>query len=227
MEFNPANAQRRRLLLGLLTAAGLSPLRQALARGEAVDGMADMGHMHDLHDMHAQHHHHGEAPVGIKRSEVSYDIPVLRLLRQDGSSAEFPREMESGRPILLNFIYTSCTAICPLTSQVFSGVQEKLLTEHAKLDLLSISIDPEYDTPARLAAYARKFGASEHWHFYTGTQAASIALQKAFEVYRGDKMNHAPVSFLRGKPGQAWIRLDGLASQQQLLEEYRGLGQGA
>lgn len=224
MELNLANPLRRRLVLGLLGASGLSPFLQALAGNEAMDGMADMGH---THDMHAHHHHHGEVPEGVRRSEARYAIPALRLQRQDGSVAEFPHEMESGRPLLLNFIYTSCTAICPLTSQVFSGVQEKLLAEHAALDLLSISIDPEYDTPARLAAYARKFGASEHWHFYTGTQSASIALQKAFDVYRGDKMNHAPVSFLRGAPGQAWIRLDGFASPEQLLREYRGLGQGA
>ena len=177
--------------------------------------------------MHDHHHHHGEAPQGVKRSEASYGIPALRLLRQDGSPAEFPGELESGRPVLLNFIYTSCTAICPLTTQVFSGVQERLVSEHAGLDLASISIDPEYDTPARLAAYSRKFGAGEHWHFYTGTQAASVALQKAFEVYRGDKMNHAPVSFLRAAPGKPWIRLDGFASPDQLVQEYRGLGLSA
>ena len=213
MNITSANLLRRRLVLGLLAGSGLSPIMRALAAGEAMDGM---------HEHH--HHHHGEAPEGVKRSEASYGIPALRLLRQDGSVAEFPGEMETGRPILLNFIYTSCTAICPLTSQVFSGVQSRLQAEHAALDLLSISIDPEYDTPARLAAYATKFGASEHWHFYTGTQAASIALQKAFDVYRGDKMNHAPVSFLRGAPGKPWIRLDGFASPEQLVQEYRALG---
>lgn len=221
MELNLANPLRRRLVLGLLGASGLSPFLRALAGNNAMDGMADMGHMHD---MHAHHHHHGEAPDGVRRSEARYDIPALRLLRQDGSAAEFPHEMESGRPLLLNFIYTSCTAICPLTSQVFSSVQEKLLAEHAALDLLSISIDPEYDTPARLAAYARKFGAGAHWQFYTGSSAASIAVQKAFEAYPGDKMNHLPSTFLRAAPGKPWVRLDGFATPASIVREYAQLG---
>jgi len=214
MSINRANLLRRRLILSMLASSGLSPFLRAMAGDDGMAGMQE----------HHQHHHHGEAPQGIKRSEASYGIPLLRLLRQDGSIAEFPDELETGRAVLLNFIYTSCTAICPMTTQVFSGVQERLLGEHAALDLVSISIDPEYDTPARLAAYARKFGAGEHWHFYTGTQAASIALQKAFNVYRGDKMNHAPVSFLRATPGKPWIRLDGFASPEQLVREYHGLG---
>jgi len=173
---------------------------------------------------HSHHHGHEMSSAPAKRSVESYKIPALDLVRQDGKPASLPAELDDGRPVMLNFIYTSCTAICPLTTQVFSGVQERLVSEHAGLDLASISIDPEYDTPARLAAYSRKFGAGEHWHFYTGTQAASVALQKAFEVYRGDKMNHAPVSFLRAAPGKPWIRLDGFASPDQLVQEYRALG---
>jgi len=211
---------RRRLLLGVLAGSSMLPVLRAFAHEGAMGDMPGMGEM-------PEHHHHGEAPQGVKRSQASYGIPALRQVRQDGSVAEFPHEIEAGRPVLLNFIYTSCTTICPVTTQVFSEVQEKLAGEHAALDLVSISIDPEYDTPARLSQYAKKFGAKEHWHFYTGTQAASIAMQKAFNVYRGDKMNHEPVTFLRGASGKPWVRLDGFVSAAQLVQEYRALGQGS
>lgn len=89
--------------------------------------------------------------------------------------------------------------------------------------MVSISIDPEYDTPARLRTYARKFHAGPQWSYYTGTMEASIAMQKAFDVYRGDKMNHSPVTFLRVGAGSPWLRLDGFATPDLLLSEYRRL----
>ena len=159
----------------------------------------------------------------IKRSEANYSIPAVAQLRQDGKKVSFPADLDDGRPVLMQFIYTSCTAICPVTTQMFSQVQDKLGRDVSKLHMLSISIDPEYDTPARLAAYAKKYSAGAQWQFYTGTQAASVSLQKAFDAYRGDKMNHAPVTYLRAAPGKPWVRLDGLGSADEIVKEYRSL----
>jgi protein SCO1/2 len=207
---------RRRFLLMSLMSSVLSGTCSTFGRAWAEEAAADMH----------EHHHHGEAPEGIRRSEATYLVPALHLVRQDGSRADFPGELNDGRPVVLNFIYTSCTAICPLTSQVFSHVQNALAAEGAPVDLVSISIDPEYDTPPRLSEYARVFKATDRWHFYTGTQAASIALQRAFDVYRGDKMNHVPVTFLRVAPGRPWVRLEGFASPDDVLNEFRNLAHG-
>jgi protein SCO1/2 len=88
---------------------------------------------------------------------------------------------------------------------------------------VSISIDPEFDTPARLREYARKFGAGPEWQHYGGTLAASREVQRAFGAYRGDKMNHAPVTLVRTAPGKEWVRIDGFASADQLLAELPGV----
>src|SRR5205807_3818977 len=53
--------------------------------------------------------------------------------------------------------------------------------------LVSISIDPEEDTPARLREYAQQYAAGPSWQHYTGTAAASVAAQRAFEVYRSEE----------------------------------------
>lgn len=196
------NSHRRLLLSGLL----VSPLMSARAG------------MHDGHDHHA---HHMAAADAVRRSEAPVALPPLKLVRQDGTAVAFPQAIDDGRPVLLNFIYTSCSAICPMTTQVFSKVQDKLVAEREGALLVSISIDPEYDTPPRLAEYARRFGAGGNWQFYTGTQQASVAIQKAFGVFRGDKMNHVPVTFLRAAPNKPWIRLDGFASPDDTLREFR------
>jgi len=211
--------QRRRLLglAALLAAAPLASIRRAVAG----DGMADMPmDMHgDMHD-HAHHHHMAMADKGLKRSQVSYSIPPVTLVRRDGRPVAFPAALDDGRPVLLDFIYTSCTAICPLTSQVFSQVEERLRMEKDPVTMVSISIDPEYDTPNRLTDYAKRFHAGDEWQYYTGSLDASIALQKAFDVYRGDKMNHFPVTFLRAAPGKPWLRIEGFANADELVQAY-------
>jgi protein SCO1/2 len=87
--------------------------------------------------------------------------------------------------------------------------------------MVSVSIDPEEDTPARLTEYAKRFGAGAQWSFYTGSVESSIAVQRAFDVYRGDKMNHSPVTLFRPAPGRAWVRLDGFATPDAVLGEVR------
>jgi protein SCO1/2 len=169
------------------------------------------------------HHHHAAAKPGLARQTAQYVVPALELVRADGTRASFPKEIDDGSPVVLNFIYTTCTAICPVLSQTFAEFQRKLGDERGQVRMVSVSIDPEEDTPKRLAEYAKRFDAGSQWTFYTGSNAASVNLQKAFQAYYGGKMHHRPVTFLRAAPGQPWVRLDGFASPDELLAEYRRL----
>jgi protein SCO1/2 len=74
-----------------------------------------------------------------------------------------------------------------------------------------------------LREYAQRFGAGPGWQHYTGTLPASLSAQQAFNVYRGDKMSHTPVTLLRAAPGQPWLRLDGFVTPDQLLHHYHQL----
>jgi protein SCO1/2 len=99
-------------------------------------------------------------------------------------------------------------------------LQSELGSERDKVHLVSVSIDPEHDTPARLTAYAKQYQAGPGWQHYTGTVAASIATQRAFDVYRGDKMNHSPVTLFRPAPGKPWVRIEGFVTASELLSTY-------
>ena len=151
------------------------------------------------------------AAATVSRSSVTYETPDVSLVRADGKRVSLPRELDDGRPVLLNFIFTTCSSICPLTSRTLEEFQHKLGREAARVHLMSISIDPEEDTPARLRAYARKFHAGPEWQYYTGTVAASLAAQRAFDVYRGEKMNHTPVTLMRATPGNRGCGSKGLS----------------
>ena len=158
-------------------------------------------------------------------------LPPVNLVRDDGKSVAFATEIDDGRPVYLNFIFTNCQAICPATSQTFSQLQRCLVKTGKPAHLVSVSLDPDYDTPARLREYAAQFYAGRSWQHYTGTVAASVAVQKAFGAWRGDKMNHEPVTFFRLRPGAAWERVDGFATAEALyisaaVVEMRPRGSG-
>ncbi len=158
---------------------------------------------------------------GFTRTEAVYSLPEVTLVRQDGASVSLSRELDDGHPVMVSFIFTSCAVICPMLSHLMSQVQQKLAKGGEKRHMVSISIDPEQDTPARLLEYAKKFRAGSGWQFYTGTAQTSIDVQKAFNAYRGDKDNHAPLIFMRASPGKPWVRIEGFATSDDLLHEYR------
>ena len=201
-----------------------------MAGANADDGMPMDMHM-DMSspvgtDTHAHHEHMmkiSQATHKLTRMIAEYSVPQITLVRDDNQAVSLPDEMNDGRPVILNFIYTACTAVCPVTSRTFEQLQDKLGNDRDKVHMISITIDPEQDTPARLAAYAHKYDAKPQWRFYTGTSDASLAAQRAFDVYRGDKMNHTPVTLLRAAPGKSWLRIDGFASADELLSAYRQL----
>ena len=191
----------------------------ALAHGDADHAMQHQPMDHASMD-HATHHH---VDMDVMRSTADYVVPDVRLVRDDGKPVSLRAELNDGRPVFLTFIYTTCTTICPVASQTFSQLQDALGSEQSKVHLVSISIDPEQDTPSRLKAYARRFGAGPQWQHYTGTTEASIAAQRAFDVYRGDKMSHNPVTLMRAAPGQPWLRIDGFVTARELVRDYRAL----
>jgi protein SCO1 len=166
-------------------------------------------------------HHPTSTSRDLQRLEATYVIPAVDLVRDDGKTVSLAAELDDGRPVVLDFIYTSCSTICPLSGQVFAQFQRALGAKHESVHLVSISTDPEQDSPARLHAYAQQFHAERGWDHYTGTMAASIAVQRAFGAYHGDKMSHAPLTLMRAAPGTPWVRLDGFATGRDLLAERK------
>ena len=215
MIMRPFITRQFAMVASFLSASLLAATAAAIASGDApVNGAVSTEA-----DPHA--HHHMGVSGSVQRSEAQYTVPDVKLVRDDGKTISLPAELDDGRPVILNFIYTSCTTICPLTSQVFEQFQKRLGNSHEAVHLVSISIDPEQDTPARLRAYAKQFDAAPGWDHYTGTMAASISAQRAFDAYRGDKMSHTPLTLLRAAPGKPWIRIDGFASADDLLAERK------
>ena len=165
----------------------------------------------------------GVQDSGIIRQTINYEVPDLPVIKPDGAERSFQREINDGRPVVMSFIFTSCSAICPMLAHTLKKVQSQLTENNQTAHLVSVTIDPENDTPSTLAYYAKKLSAGPQWDFYTGTRDVSIALQKAFNVYRGDKMNHASVILVRLKPDSAWVRLEGFLNADTVIKELQSM----
>ncbi|MCG7927005.1 MAG: SCO family protein [Candidatus Thiodiazotropha taylori] len=181
----------------------------------------------NMHD-HSQHGHdehaHHRAMMENKSYHVkhaSYDLPEVDLISHNGEQKSLDDILNSGKPIMLNFIFTTCTTICPVLSASFHQVQEILGDEVGGVSMVSITIDPDYDTPEQLMKYSKRFKAGEQWSFYTGSYNDVVTVEKAFDVFRGSKMNHEPITLIRDQGDQHWTRINGLASAEDIVKEYR------
>lgn len=96
-------------------------------------------------------------------------FPNLTVQDQDGRQLNFYDDVLHGKIVVISFIYTTCRDICPLVTARLAQVQEKLGDAVGRdVFFVSISVDPERDTPERLKAHADAFGAGAGWKFITG-----------------------------------------------------------
>lgn len=157
-------------------------------------------------------------------SEAQYAVPDVSLIDADGNDVALRPFLQADGPVLLQFVFVTCSTICPLLSASLASAQAELDNLSAgKYRLISISIDPEQDTPEQLTGYAKRFKAGGNWHFLTGNPKDIKAIQKAFDAtYTGDnKMYHKPLTFMRQAPGSAWRRIHGPLGKHELIAEYK------
>jgi len=146
-------------------------------------------------------------------------IPDAAVLDQNGRKLRFYTDLVKGKTVAINFIFTTCTTICPPMTANFAKVQKTMMA-HGQKDfyLISVSVDPENDTPAKLKAYAEMFQAKPGWTFVTGTRAELQSIWQAFSVYSGGaKQDHAPTVVIGNDARHSWTYASGLTSANKLV----------
>ena len=124
--------------------------------------------------------------VGPRPSLVVYDGQQRERLMQYGTVPEFSLTERNGEVISLaqlrgkvwiaDFIYTSCTDTCPLQTAMMARLQKEYAAM-PNVQLVSVTVDPERDTPESLSIYAARFNAdAKRWFFLTGQRARIIRL---------------------------------------------------
>ena len=161
------------------------------------------------------------------RTDVKVDPPAVTLVDQDGDRVDFRALTLSDKPVFVDFIYATCTTICPVLSAGYTSIQRKLGDDLDRVSLVSITIDPENDGPEELAAYLERYRAKSGWEFLTGTRADIDAVMHAFDAYIPDKMSHKPLLFIRTPKDGSWVRLYGFAGSADLMAELERAAGGS
>jgi protein SCO1/2 len=133
--------------------------------------------------------------------DVGHHISQAQQLPEIAPAPEFTLTSQDGAPVALadfrgkvvavTFIFTMCTATCPVLTPMMSFVQDHLGSNFgAKIAFVSITVDPERDTPQVLKEYAQAFGANlAGWSFLTGAPAAIQDVTRRYGVYASKAEN--------------------------------------
>ena len=151
-------------------------------------------------------------PVSAERDarlKEGDEMPSFSLANQNGERISL--ETFRGQPFVLTFVFTRCPVpnFCPRMSKNFEELQTAIKTGSgtlAKTRLLSITLDPDYDTPKVLSDYAAFHHADPKiWTFATGDDKEIYALTRAFSVYRqaeGGTISHGLATSLVSQDGK-------------------------
>jgi cytochrome oxidase Cu insertion factor (SCO1/SenC/PrrC family) len=168
------------------------------------------------HDAHADASVHS---TGSDSAAPGKAIPDLELLDQDGRKVRFYSDLVKGKVVVINFIFTTCTTICPPLGATFARVQHELGERTGRdVHFISVSVDPVTDTPERLKAWGAKFKAGAGWTFVTGDKPQMDVLLSALAASSARREDHSPTVLIGNDASGQWTRAYGLAKPSQLVQ---------
>lgn len=147
------------------------------------------------------------------------NVPDIELLDQNGRKIHFYTDLIKGQTVAINFIFTTCTTICPPLGATFARVQKQLGDKVGRdVRFISISVDPVTDTPERLKAWGAKFHAGDGWTFVTGNKPQVDELLRALGAASARREDHSPTILIGNDASGNWTRTYGLAKASQLVQ---------
>ncbi|AKJ06753.1 protein SCO1/2 [Archangium gephyra] len=166
------------------------------------------------------HHKQGTATAAPAPKAPSSEVRLVEagLVDQDGTPVRLGGEVIGDRLVVMNFVFTTCTTVCPVLSAIFSRVQGRLGDRLGKeVQLVSLSVDPTRDTPARLKDYATRLRAKAGWTWLTGGPENVKQVLQGLGAYTPSYANHTPMVLIGDARTGTWVRLNGFPSEEQIL----------
>lgn len=151
-------------------------------------------------------------------------IPNRVLLDQDGNEVRLYSDLIQGKKVIIDFIFTTCTSVCPTLQTVFEGVQTELGDRLGEdVILISVSVDPGTDTPERMKAFATDYNAKPGWYFLTGEVDDINEVLRAFGVWTKVKEEHSAMFVLGHEPTGKWMYQSGFVDPRSVVKQLENL----
>jgi protein SCO1 len=147
------------------------------------------------------------------------------LLTQDGAQVRFYSDVLKEQVVVINFVFTTCDGACPLITHKLLQVREALGAEKAeRIRFVSVSIDPERDTPAALKAFAQRQRADlPGWLFLTGASADVEHIVKKLGQYTPDVESHSTLVLAGNVATRHWMKVPPHMPPMAIAERLRAL----
>jgi protein SCO1/2 len=148
----------------------------------------------------------------------SEHLPNVELTTHEGLAVRFYEDLVKGQIVAINFMFTTCGNTCPLITEYLAAAQKALGERMSnKITLLSISLEPEHDTPEMLRRYRQSRGVGQGWIFLTGRRDDIEFLRRRLGVYDldpgidTDPSQHAGIVILGNEPQGRWKAISALS----------------
>lgn len=169
-------------------------------------------------DPHAQHRAMLARPQVGRGASTMVQLHDRVLLTQDGESVRFATDIIGNRIVVIDFVYTTCTTVCPVLSAIFGQVQDRLGERLGRqVSLVSLSVDPGRDTPQRLKATADRHHARDGWVWLTGDKTTVDHVLQGLGAYTPDFEDHPSMVLVGDGQTGTWVRFFGFPGPDQLL----------
>lgn len=172
--------------------------------------------------------HHRAAPADVNAQATRVTLYDIQLVDSDGQAVRVKSDAVDDRIVIVDFIYTSCTTICPITSAIFGDVQERLIEKLGEqfgrdVKLVTLTVDPATDTPERLKDYAGNFGSPTGWLWLTGDKPKVDKVLAGFGAYAADFTRHAGAILIGDAHSGDWTRFYGLPDPPDIVARVEQL----
>jgi len=164
-------------------------------------------------------HDHSHMAKAAEESPAQKYFSDVELTNQDGKKVRFYSDVLKGKTVIVNAFFTTCTSVCPPMNRNMEKIQEALGNRVGRdVFLVSITVDPSVDTPARLKEYSQKFHAGPGWVFLTGKKEnLDWALYKLGQ-YVENKDDHKTIFIIGNEPTGLWKKAFGMANVAELVQ---------
>ncbi len=141
-----------------------------------------------------------------------------RLINQHGEEMRFYTDVLKGKQVVIIPFFTECKGTCPVMNTNMRRFQDHLGDRLGKdVVLVSISVDPENDTPEVLNEYAERFGAKEGWYFLTGDKDQVVKVLSKLGNAVKNRETHKSIMLMGNVPTRLWKKADGVAAAGKLI----------
>lgn len=161
----------------------------------------------------------GEASSsGTEQSAAEKYFTDTILIDQDGKEQRFYTDLIKSKVVIINPMYATCKDSCPMMTANLARIQKWLGAKmQTDVRLISISLDPEKDTPPALKEYGTRFAAKPGWYFLTGRKENVELVLRRLGLFVTDKQEHLNLFLIGNDRTGLWKKALGIADSEKLI----------